>query len=60
MPGGQVDDAQPPMAEHRSIVRKDPCVVWPAVRDDVAHPDDAFAIVGRQPISRDDTRDSAH
>ena len=38
MAGRQIDDAQPPVAERRPIVDEFTGVVWPAMRDDVAHP----------------------
>jgi hypothetical protein len=60
MAGRQIDDAQPAVAERRLIVHEQSRIVWAAMRDDVAHRDDARAVVSVQPTCPYDSRDPAH
>ena len=48
------------MAQRRLFIDKQTCIVWSPVRDDVPHPDDAFAVVGMEAFGRNDARNTAH
>jgi hypothetical protein len=57
---GQVDDAQPPVAQCRLIVHEKARIVWAAMRDRVAHQRHPGSIVCVQPNRRDNSRNPAH
>ncbi len=60
MPGRQIDDAQAPVAERSLVVQEHPRIVWPAMRDDVAHAREPVALVGVEPAPGDNPCDPAH
>ena len=59
-PAGQVDDAQAPVPEGGPVVDEDAGPVGAAMREHVAHPQHAAAVVRPQRVSGDDSRDSTH
>ena len=56
----QIDDAEPAVREARVVVVEDAGFVRAAMREDVAHGDEARALVGVEPIGGDDPCDAAH
>jgi hypothetical protein len=48
------------MSERRAIVHEHSCIVWPAVGEDVAHPDSALAVIEVEPIEGNEAGNSAH
>jgi L-malate glycosyltransferase len=56
----EIDDAQAAMCERRALVEKHSGIVGSTVRDQVAHPDDAFTVVNVEPVEGNEPSDSAH
>jgi hypothetical protein len=48
------------MSQRGPLVDEDPRIVWPAMREQIAHPDDTVAVVGVKPIKGNEASDSAH
>jgi len=60
MSGRKIDNAEAAMAECRLLVGESARIIWPAMRDDIAHARDTIAVVWGQPFGGNDSRDSAH
>jgi hypothetical protein len=60
MPASKIDDAQAPVSERGALISEYPCIVWPAMGKDVAHPGDALTVIEVEPIEGNEAGDSAH
>ncbi len=58
--GGQVDDAQPPVAEGCPVVEVEPLFVRPPVREDRRHPPSPVGVTRRQAACAYDARNATH
>jgi hypothetical protein len=56
----EIDDAQPSVRQRGALVDEDSRIVRSTVRDQVAHPHDAFTVVGVEPVEGNEASDSAH
>src|SRR6185436_20708819 len=60
MSGGEIDNAEAAMTECCLPIHEPARIIWPAMRDHIAHARDPIAVVRVQPFDGNDSRDSAH